>query len=157
MGLTGIQIFKLLPKTNCGECGVPTCLAFAMNLAAGKAELDKCPYVSDDAKEKLSTESAPPIRPLTIGDGEYAIKVGGETVLFRHEKTFINPPGLAAVVRTDEDGASVDGKMARFKACQYDRVGLKLRAEMFAVQDVNGDAGKFSALAGRFPKGPAPR
>ena len=65
MGLTGIQIFKLLPKTNCGECGVPTCLAFAMNLAAAKAELDSCPYVSDEAKEKLSEASAPPIRQVT--------------------------------------------------------------------------------------------
>ncbi len=147
MGLTGIQIFKLLPKTNCGECGVPTCLAFAMNLAGGKAELDKCPYVSDEAKEKLAAESAPPIRPVTIGTGDYAVKVGGETVLFRHEKTFVNPPGLAAVVRTDEDEASVNAKLERFKACQYDRVGLKLRAEMFVVQDRAGEADGFTALA----------
>ena len=98
MGLTGIQIFKLLPKTNCGECGVPTCLAFAMNLAGAKAELDQCPYVSEEAKEKLAADSAPPIRPVTIGAGDYAVKVGGETVLFRHEKTFVNPPGLADLV-----------------------------------------------------------
>ncbi len=147
MGLTGIQIFKLLPKTNCGECGVPTCLAFAMNLASGKAELEKCPYVSEEAKEKLATESAPPIRPLTIGTGEYAVKVGGETVLFRHEKTFVNPPGFAVLVSTDEDNASVAGKIKRFLAAQYDRVGLKLRAEMFAIKDNNGDAAKFCALA----------
>jgi acetyl-CoA decarbonylase/synthase complex subunit gamma len=147
MGLTGIQIFKLLPKTNCGECGVPTCLAFAMNLAAGKAELDKCPYVSAEAKEKLASESAPPIRPLTIGTGEYAVKVGGETVLFRHEKTFVNPPGLAVMVSTDEDAASVDGKIERFKKAQYDRVGLTLRAEMFAIKDVGGKADAFCALA----------
>lgn len=153
MGLTGIQIFKLLPKTNCGECGVPTCLAFAMNLAAGKAELDKCPYVSEEAKEKLAAESAPPIRPLTIGTGEYAVKVGGETVLFRHEKTFVNAPGLAALVTTEEDEASVNGKMERFKACQYDRVGLKLRAEMFAVKDASGDAAKFAALAKKVSDG----
>lgn len=153
MGLTGIQIFKLLPKTNCGECGVPTCLAFAMNLAGGKAELEKCPYVSEEAKEKLASESAPPIRPLTIGVGEYAVKVGGETVLFRHEKTFVNPPGLAAVVSTDEDEGSVGGKMDRFKACQYDRVGLKLRAEMFVVQDTSGDAAKFTALARKVSDG----
>ncbi|MHC1745011.1 MAG: acetyl-CoA decarbonylase/synthase complex subunit gamma [Syntrophobacteraceae bacterium] len=147
MGLSGIQIFKLLPKTNCGECGVPTCLAFAMNLAAGKAELDACPYVSEEAKEKLAAESAPPIRPLTVGAGEYAVKVGGETVMFRHEKTFVNPPGLAAVVSTDEDDASVSGKFERMKGAQYDRVGLKLRAEMFAVKDATGDAAKFAALA----------
>lgn len=153
MGLTGIQIFKLLPKTNCGECGVPTCLAFAMNLAGGKAELDKCPYVSDEAKEKLAAESAPPIRPVTIGTGDYAVKVGGETVLFRHEKTFVNPPGLAAVVSTDEDEASVNGKLERFKACQYDRVGLKLRAEMFVVQDTAGEADGFTALARKVADG----
>jgi len=147
MGMTGIQIFKLLPKTNCGECGVPTCLAFAMNLAAGKAELDKCPHVSEEAKEKLASESAPPIRPVTIGAGEAAFKVGGETVLFRHEKTFVNPPGLAALVSTDEADASVDGKIERFKGAQYDRVGLKLKAQLFAVKDASGDAGKFTALA----------
>ena len=69
MALTGIQIFKLLPKTNCKECGVPTCLAFAMNLASGKAELDACPYVSDEAREQLAEASAPPIRPVVVGKG----------------------------------------------------------------------------------------
>lgn len=147
MGLTGIQIFKLLPKTNCGDCGVPTCLAFAMNLAAAKAELSACPHVSDAAKELLAADSAPPIRPLTIGVGDYAVKVGGETVMFRHEKTFVNPPGIAAVVSTAEDDASVNGKIERFKACQYDRVGLNLRPEMFAIKDASGDAAKFTALA----------
>ena len=98
MGLTGIQIFKLLPKTNCKECGVPTCLAFAMNLAAGKAELSACPYVSEEAKAMLSEAAAPPIRPLAIGSGENVVKIGGETVLFRHEKTFVNKPGLAILI-----------------------------------------------------------
>ncbi len=146
MGLTGIQIFKLLPKTNCGECGVPTCLAFAMALASGKAELSKCPYVSAEAQEKLASESAPPIRPLTIGVGDCAVKVGGETVMFRHEKTFVNPPGLGAVISTAEDAASVEGKISRLKACKWDRVGLTLRPEMLGVKDA-GDAGKFTALA----------
>ncbi|MCE5333813.1 MAG: acetyl-CoA decarbonylase/synthase complex subunit gamma [Desulfobacteraceae bacterium] len=143
MGLTGIQIFKLLPKTNCGECGVPTCLAFAMNLASGKAELEKCPYVSEEAKEKLNTESAPPIRPLMIGP----VKVGGETVLFRHEKTFVNPPGFAVLVSTGEDDASIAGKIERFKKSQYDRVGLKLKADMFAIKDTTGDGAKMCAIA----------
>lgn len=147
MALTGIQIFKLLPKTNCGECGVPTCLAFAMNLASGKAELEKCPYVSEEAKETLASESAPPIRPLTIGAGEYAVKLGGETVMFRHEKTFVNPPGFAAVISTNEDDASISGKIDRFKACQFDRVGLKLRPELFAIKDAGNDSGKFQSLA----------
>ena len=93
MALTGIQIFKLLPKTNCGECGVPTCLAFAMNLAAAKAELAACPYISEESKVLLSEASAPPIRPIIFGTGDNVVKIGGETVLFRHEKTFVNKPG----------------------------------------------------------------
>ncbi len=147
MGLTGIQIFKLLPKTNCGECSVPTCLAFAMNLAAGKAELDACPYVSDEAREQLAEASAPPIRPVAIGAGARAFKVGGETVMFRHEKTFYNPTALAALVPSDVDAAALDTKLKTWNAFQYERVGLNLRPELVAVKDVSGDAGAFAAIA----------
>ncbi len=147
MGLTGIQIFKLLPKTNCGECGVPTCLAFAMNLAAGKAELDSCPYVSDEAKEQLAEASAPPIRPVSIGAGTRAFKVGGETVMFRHEKTFYNPTGLAAVINSDMAAGDLEKKIKEWNALQYERVGLNLRPELVALKDVSGDAGAFAAAA----------
>ena len=146
MGLTGIQIFKMLPKTNCGECGVPTCLAFAMNLAAGKAELASCPYVSEEAKATLSEASAPPIRPLTIGAGENVVKVGGETVLFRHEKTFVNKPGLAVLISDAMPEAEVNSRLQRFKELKYERVGLTLRPEMVAVKNESGDSGKFEAL-----------
>ena len=91
MALSGIEIFKQLPKTNCKECGFPTCLAFAMSLSQGKSELEACPEVSDEAKASLSEASEPPIRTVTIGSDGSAIKAGGETVLFRHEKTFVNP------------------------------------------------------------------
>ncbi len=141
MGLTGIQIFKLLPKTNCGECGVPTCLAFAMNLASGKAELDACPYVSDEAREKLAEASAPPIRPVAIGAGPRAFKIGGELVLFRHEKTFYNPPGIAALVSSDIDADALDQKLKAWNAYQYERVGLNLRPELVALKDVGGNNG----------------
>jgi acetyl-CoA decarbonylase/synthase, CODH/ACS complex subunit gamma len=147
MGLTGIQIFKLLPKTNCGECGVPTCLAFAMNLAAAKAELDSCPYVSAEAKEKLSEASAPPIRQVAIGAGVRAFKIGGETVMFRHEKTFYNPTGIAALVKSDMDGGALDRKLKEWNAFQYERVGLNLRPELVALRDVNGNAAAFAAAA----------
>jgi len=147
MGLTGIQIFKLLPKTNCGECGVPTCLAFAMNLASGKAELDSCPYVSDEAKEQLAEASAPPIRPVAIGAGVRAFKIGGETVLFRHEKTFYNPTGLAAMVSSDMDSEALDKKLKEWNALQYERVGLNLRPELVALKDVKGDGAAFAAAA----------
>jgi acetyl-CoA decarbonylase/synthase, CODH/ACS complex subunit gamma len=146
MGLTGIQIFKLLPKTNCGECGVPTCLAFAMNLAAGKAELALCPYVSEEAKSQLAEASAPPIRPLTIGAGDHAVKTGGETVLFRHEKTFFNPTGLGALLTSDMKADTVAAKLRKWDTFQYERVGLNLRPELVAVKDLSGDAAAFAAV-----------
>ena len=146
MGLTGIQIFKLLPKTNCGECGVPTCLAFAMNLAAGKAELALCPYVSEEAQAQLAEASAPPIRPLTIGAGDHAVKTGGETVLFRHEKTFFNPTGLGALLTSDMKADTVAAKLRKWDTFQYERVGLNLRPELVAVKDLNGDAAAFAAV-----------
>ncbi|HUT72345.1 MAG TPA: acetyl-CoA decarbonylase/synthase complex subunit gamma [Desulfatiglandales bacterium] len=147
MGLTGIQIFKLLPKTNCKECGYPTCLAFAMNLASGKAELASCPYVSDEAKEQLAEASAPPIRPVSIGAGVRAFKIGGETVMFRHEKTFYNPTGIAAMVSSDMDVKALDKKLKEWNALQYERVGLNLRPELVALKDANGDSSAFAAAA----------
>jgi acetyl-CoA decarbonylase/synthase, CODH/ACS complex subunit gamma len=147
MGLTGIQIFQMLPKTNCKECGVPTCLAFAMNLAAGKAELSQCPYVSEETKAKLAADAAPPIRTVEIGTGDGAFKIGGETVLFRHEKTFFNPTGLAMLVSDDEADDVVDGKLGRFQDHSYERVGLILQGDAVAVRSVSGDKDKFAALA----------
>jgi len=148
MPLTGIQIFKLLPKTNCGECGVPTCLAFAMSLAAGKAELAACPYISEEAKAQLSEAAAPPIVTVTIGTGDRALKIGGETVMFRHEKRFENPPGFAIIISDTMDEAEVNGRLERFKL-QYERVGLTLRPELVAVKGDSGDAGRFETLVSR--------
>ncbi|GAI69245.1 unnamed protein product, partial [marine sediment metagenome] len=148
MPLTGIEIFKLLPKTNCGECGVPTCLAFAMNLAAGKAELSACPYVSEEARAKLEEASAPPIKPVTIGVGDRALKVGGETVMFRHEKRFENPPGFAILITNTMEESEIDARLERSKL-QYERVGLTLRPELVAVRDDSGDAKKFEAVVSK--------
>jgi len=147
MALTGIQIFKLLPKTNCKECGVPTCLAFAMNLASGKAELDSCPYVSEEARAALSEASAPPIRPVPVGKGVRAATTGGETVQYRHEKTFFNPTLLAALVASDIAESDLAAKLKKWNAFQYERVGLNLRPELIAVQDVNGNAEAFAKTA----------
>ena len=147
MALTGIQIFKLLPKTNCKECGYPTCLAFAMALAAGKAELEKCPTISDEARAELSDASAPPIRQLTIGAGEYETKVGGETVLFRHEKTFFNKPGIAVLVATSMGDDEIGRKIDALASLQYERVGEILRAELVAIKDAGGDPNRFAEVA----------
>jgi acetyl-CoA decarbonylase/synthase complex subunit gamma len=117
-----------------------------MNLAAGKAELASCPYVSEEAKATLSEASAPPIRPLAIGAGENVVKIGGETVLFRHEKTFVNKPGLAVLISDTMPEADVNARLKRFKELKYERVGLTLRPEMIAVKNESGDSGKFVAL-----------
>ena len=146
MPLTGIAIFKLLPKTNCGECGVPTCLAFAMNLASGKAELSACPHVTEEAKANLEEASAPPILPVTIGAGAAAPRVGGETVMFRHEKRFENPPALAILISDTMAEAEVKARLDRCRQLQYERVGLTLKPDLVALKADSGDAQKFEAL-----------
>jgi acetyl-CoA decarbonylase/synthase complex subunit gamma len=118
-----------------------------MNLASGKAELDACPYVSDEAKETLAEASAPPIRPVALGAGAREFRIGGETVMFRHEKTFYNPTALAALVSADIESKELDRKLKSWNALQYERVGLNLRPELVALKDVNGDAGAFAAAA----------
>ncbi len=149
MPITGIQIFKLLPKTNCGECGVPTCLAFAMNLATGKVELSACTHISEEAKVQLAEASAPPIKVVTVGGGIKPLKIGGETVMFRHEKRFENPPGLALTVKDTMTDSEIGARLERFEHLKYERVGLTLRPELIAVRDESGDVGRFTAVVGK--------
>ena len=149
MPLTGIEIFKLLPKTNCAQCGVPTCLAFAMALAAGKTDLGKCPNIPEDVRAKLLEASAPPIVPVTIGAGENALKIGGETVMFRHEKRFENAPGLAITITDKMTAAEVDARLKKVKYLIYERVGVTLRANLVVLKSETGDAAKFAALAAK--------
>ncbi|MCI5178516.1 MAG: acetyl-CoA decarbonylase/synthase complex subunit gamma [Candidatus Electrothrix sp. AW3_4] len=138
MALTGIQILKMLPKKNCGECSIPTCLAFAMKVAAGQAEIETCPYVSDEAKATIGEASAPPIRTIKIGSGDAEFTAGGETCQFRHEKRFENQTGLAVLIRTDEDVDSIDGKIKRANDFEYERVGVMMRNNLVAIKDTGG-------------------
>lgn len=147
MALSGLQIFKLLAKTNCKECGFPTCMAFAMQLAAGKAELDKCPYVSDEAKAALGEASAPPVRKVTVGTGDMAVTVGEETVLYRHEKRFEHMPGLGVLITDEMDDAQVDSLLTQLKETEFNYVGQNLRPRVAAVKAA--DAGKLAALAAK--------
>ena len=149
MPLTGIDIFKLLPKTNCKACGDPTCLAFAMKLAASKAQLSACPYITEEAKVKLAEASTPPISTATVGIGDRALKVGGETVMFRHEKRFENPPGLAMQVSDALPDADIDGRLARFEQLSYDRIGALLRGNLVAVRADSHDGNRFAAVVRR--------
>jgi acetyl-CoA decarbonylase/synthase complex subunit gamma len=145
MPLTGLEIYKLLPQTNCKECGFPTCLAFAMKLAAKQAELKDCPYVTEESKAKLEAASAPPIRLVEIAGADGSLQVGNETVLFRHEKTFYHRPGLFLRL-ADSDGADeLKRRAAEADAYQTDYVGIPLGLDGFAVQAKSGDPAVYKA------------
>ncbi|MDP2279372.1 MAG: acetyl-CoA decarbonylase/synthase complex subunit gamma, partial [Nitrospirota bacterium] len=147
MALSGVEIFKLLPKTNCKKCGHPTCLAFAMKLAQRQASLDQCPDVSEEAKKILGEASAPPIRSITIGSGDRAVKIGEETVLFRHDKKFVNPCALAVEIKDTLSEGEITRKIEEVLASEIDRVGQKLRVDAIALTNASGDKGKFESAA----------
>lgn len=135
MALSGIQIYKLLPQTNCKECSFPTCLAFAMKLAAKQVELSACPYVSDASKKQLAESAAPPIRLITLKAGT-EIKAGNEVVMFRHEKTFYNKPGL--FIRVKASDPDLAKKVAAADAYKVNYVGMDFTIDGFAVE-ADGD------------------
>jgi acetyl-CoA decarbonylase/synthase, CODH/ACS complex subunit gamma len=145
MGVSPIEIFKKLPKTNCGDCGVPTCMAFAVMLSQGKAELSKCPHVDKASAAQLSASSQPPVLPVTIGCGDCVVKIGGETVLFRHEKTFVSPPAIAVLLTDQMDDKAMEDRIKALNEYQYERVGLKLRANLVAVK--SDDPDRLQAMA----------
>ncbi len=140
MALNGLQIQKLLPKTNCKECGSNTCLAFAMKLAAKKANLSECPYASEEAKAILGADSEPPVKTVTLGTKK-SISVGGETVLYRHEKTFVNQPVIA--INLNDDAADMDATLEKIDNYKLERVGEILTINAVAVTHKSGDAEKF--------------
>ena len=142
MALSGIEIYKMLPKTNCKECDFPTCLAFAMKLAAKQVELSLCPYVSEESKALLSEAAAPPVHPFTLKSNGYEAKAGNEVVLFRHEKTFYSRPGLFLRVYDSQSAEEIKAKIAPANAYVVDYVGIELEMGGFVVQADGGDFGK---------------
>ena len=147
MALTGVQIFKLLPKTNCKKCGHPTCLAYAMKLAQRQASVDDCPDMSEDAKSQLGEAAAPPMRPITIGAGDKAVKLGEETVMFRHEKKFVRPTCLAVEIK--DTASDADATIDAVLASEMERVGQMLRIDAIMISNASGDAGKLDAMAAK--------
>jgi len=147
MPIAGSEIVKMLPgKKPCRDCGFPTCFAFAMKLASGGATVDKCPYLSEEAKAKLLDLLAPAIKLVTVGSGENALKIGNEEVIYRHEKTFVHLPGIALLISDKEDNAKVEGKIKKIKELQFPWVGVNLKANLLALHFESGDKGKFLAL-----------
>ena len=145
MALTGLQIQKLLPKTNCKECGSNTCLAFAMKLAAKKADLAECPYASDEAKEKLGAASEPPVKLIELG-ANHSLKLGEETVFYRHEKTYVNQTAIAINIDDITPAEEIDQILQTVIEYELERVGETLIVDMIAVSQVGTDAGLFKDL-----------
>ena len=142
MALKGLDIFKLSPKKNCKECGSPTCMAFCMKVAQGAVSIDKCPYFSDDAKAMLNEQTAPPMKTITVGSH----KLGGETVLYRHEKTLVNKNLYAVAVDTAMSDAEVDAKLADLQKVDYERIGERMYVEFVFVSNLGTDADKYVEL-----------
>ena len=137
---TAIEFFKLLPKTNCKDCGQPTCLAFAMQLANQKAKIEDCPHVQQEAKDALAEASAPPVKTIKVGN---RIAMGGETVLYRHERRFINPIAYAVTVSDTLDADGIKERVAYIKSLCFERVGMQFKADMLSVRNDSGDAARF--------------
>ena len=147
MALTALEIYKLLPKTNCKDCGVPTCLAFAMQLAAGKAEIGKCEHASEEARRTLGAATAPPLPKVVVGTGDRAVTLGDEVVLFRHEKTFYHPTAIAVSVSDALPEDSLRQQVRSISALSFDRVGQALSVDLVAVRCESGNPARFAAAA----------
>ena len=141
MALKGLDIFKLTPKTNCKECGNPTCMAFAMKVAQGAIALDKCPHMSAEALAELSEASAPAMKTIEVGVGDAKHALGGETVLYRHEKTFVNRNLFSVSMTAD----TFDAKWEVIKAVDYDRINERMYVEMLTLV-YEGDTAAYTAL-----------
>jgi len=142
MALKGLDIFKMSPKKNCKECGSPTCMAFCMKVAQGAVEIDKCPYFSDEAKAMLNEQTAPPMKTISVGEH----KLGGETVLFRHEKTLVSKNLYAVSVCTCMDEATVDAKLADLQKVDYERIGERMYVEFVQVANTQADPAVYAEL-----------
>jgi len=145
MALSGIQIYKLLPQTNCKECGFPTCLAFAMKLAAKQVELSSCPYVSEASKAQLEESAAPPIRLITLKSDGHEVKVGNEVVLYRHEKTFYNKSGIFVKLPTSKGENELVEQTKKIDQYRVNYVGMDLEVDGIAIEDNAGDATKMKS------------
>jgi len=148
MGLTGLQIQKLLPKTNCKECGSNTCMAFAMKLAAKKAEIAECPYASEEAIQVLGAASEPPVRGIAMGP-DRMLKLGEETVLYRHEKTFFRQTAIAVNINDTDSSSIIEDTLSAVRDYGLERVGEIFRIDMAAVTQRGMDVNGFAALAKR--------
>ncbi len=141
MAVKGLDIFKLSPKKNCKECGVPTCMAFCMKVAQGALPITKCPYMSEEAIALLSEATAPPMKSLEVAGH----KLGGETVLFRHDKTFVSRNLYAVSVGSGMEDETLSARLADIQKVDYDRIGEREYVEFVFVLDEGKGADKLAS------------
>jgi acetyl-CoA decarbonylase/synthase complex subunit gamma len=134
MALSGLDIYKLLPKTNCRECGFATCLAFAMQLAKKAAGIEKCPYITSESRGILEAASQPPIKLIDIGSGEKAFQIGNESVMFRHEEKFHRPCAIGIILEDSLTDSQLKEKVGVINALSFERIGQKLEVNLIAVK-----------------------
>jgi acetyl-CoA decarbonylase/synthase complex subunit gamma len=142
---TAIEIFRLLPKKNCGKCNYPTCLAFAMQIANSKAKLQDCPFLSEEALSVLAASAAPPIRLVKFGAGSKVIEMGDETELYRHEKRFFHPTSYVLTISDALDESAILERLEKISQTKFERVGQVLGFDAIAVKDESSDAKRFRA------------
>jgi len=146
---TAIEIYKMLPKKNCGECKFPTCLAFAMQLANKKVSLEDCPYVEDSVKTTLEESGAPPIRRVKFGAPPEELEIGDETEMYRHEKKFYHPTVLALAIHDNADEQEQMRAIEQACSLSFERVGQNIRLDALALYNDSNDAGTMESLAKR--------
>ena len=149
MALTGLDIYKLLPKTNCKDCGFATCLAFAMALAQKKVSLDKCPHVTAEAKRALESASQPPIKLVTIGVGDKKMEMGNETVMYRHEQKFYHPAGIGLLVEDTLTEKEVAEKIIRINGLTFERVGQVIAPDLVCLKNSSANKDSFVKLVSK--------
>ena len=152
MALTAMGVYKNLPKTNCKECSFPTCMAFAMQVAAKQKALTDCPHLSEEAKAEFSDASTPPMRLVHIGpSGESCVELGQETVMFRHDDKFYKAPALAVRISASLSDQEVMARLKQINDAVFTRVGEELSVGLAAVEieglAADAAAARVSAIA----------
>ena len=145
MALSGLDIYKILPKTNCKECGFATCLAFAMQLAKKTVSIDKCPYLSPEAKKILEASAQPAIKLITIGSADTKLEIGNETVMFRHEEKFLHPCGIGFIIEDSDSDSAIKSKLEKINRLKFERVGQSLDVNLIALRQ-NGAHSRFVSV-----------
>jgi acetyl-CoA decarbonylase/synthase complex subunit gamma len=147
--LSPIDVYKLLPKTNCKECGEENCLAFATKLVNREVTLDKCkPLLAktqERAYEQLKEMLKPAVKEVVIGVGDKAVKIGGKLVMYRHEFTYTNPTAIAIDVTDEMSDEMILDRVKRTEGFNFEYIGQILRLNMVAVRSTSNDPDKFAA------------